>query len=106
VLVFNLGLTAFVKHLVKLVKQGPQSALREQKRKIVKRDRDLTVSVFLFSFFFSLTTAKAFRCSLFFHTKYMPHRTYRGTEVYFIRSSPSTPLQGSFLWPCKPSELL
>jgi hypothetical protein len=52
VLVSNLGLTAFVKHLVKLVKQGPQSALREQKRKIVKRDRDLTVSVFLFSFFF------------------------------------------------------
>jgi hypothetical protein len=27
-----LGLTVFVKHLVKLVKQDPQSALREEKR--------------------------------------------------------------------------
>jgi hypothetical protein len=38
VLVFNLGLTVFVKHLVKLVKQVPQPALRK-KKKIVKRQR-------------------------------------------------------------------
>jgi hypothetical protein len=38
VLVSNLGLTAFVKHLLKLVKQVLQPALRESK-KTVKRQR-------------------------------------------------------------------
>jgi hypothetical protein len=40
VLVSNLGLTVFVKHLVKLIKQVPQSVLRKKKKKkTMKRQR-------------------------------------------------------------------
>jgi hypothetical protein len=50
VLISNLGLTVFVKHLVKLVKQVLQPALREKKEKNKTKqlkDRDLEVfSVF------------------------------------------------------------
>jgi hypothetical protein len=84
--VSNLGLTAFVKHLVKLVKQ---STLREGEKKRIKgteiskvnrlnrfcslpsgkRKKKVKRIETSWSSFLSLTTAKVFRCSLLFPKK-------------------------------------
>jgi hypothetical protein len=100
VVVSNLGLTVSVKHLVKLVKQVPQPALRERKKKQLK-GRDIRSSLFL-----PLTRAKAFRHSLSFHKKHIYLTQYIGGKSLFHQESPSLPLQGFSHWPCKPSGLL
>jgi hypothetical protein len=81
-LVSNLGLAKFVSHLVKLVKQFLQPALRKrEKKKKQLKGRDLMVF-----FIFAPYHSKAFRFSLSYHRTYMLHRIYRGTNVFFIRS--------------------
>jgi hypothetical protein len=66
VLVSNLGLTIFVKQLVKLVKQVLRPALRKRKKKKQLKVRDLTV----FSVF-APYCSKSFRHSLSFHKKHI-----------------------------------
>jgi hypothetical protein len=84
VLLSNLGLTAFVKRQVKWLNRFrslPSGKEKQKTKKTVKRQRPQGLLHFL-----PLIAATAFSCSLSFHRKYMPHRIYRGTEVYFIRS--------------------
>jgi hypothetical protein len=76
----NLGLTVFVKHQVNWLNRFRSLPSGKGKKKQLK-GRDLIV----FSVF-APTTAKVFRHSFSFHRKYMPHRIYRGTKAYFIRS--------------------
>jgi hypothetical protein len=103
VLVSNLGLTAFVKHLVKIIKQG--TAVCPQGRKKKKKGTE-TSKVNWLNRFCSLPsgnrgkkTISVFsslpqQSPLFFHKKiHMLHRIYRGTKVYLISyPSPHLPL--------------
>jgi hypothetical protein len=69
-------LTVFVKHQVNWLNRFYSLPSGKEKNPKHLKGRDFMV----------FSGAKAFRCSLSFHRKYMPHRIYRGTGVYFIRS--------------------